>query len=291
MSDATTGGTRTLHAVPAANPLTDLTGAPASIYAELVKLTGDDEGTATELALAAGLGRSTTGKALVTLEEHGLAVRTPGGHDGPRRTPDRWRAAPTSETSSDGPGDPEPASSLPETAVTNAPDTHQPDPDHNNTDPAGTAATGTAPDAPASPDDGSANAAVPATEEPQDAEHSNADDGNEDAPHDTGGSNGVADENAPAPHADEERQATSAEAVIPVAEKKRLAPGALRQMVVGHLQAHPGEAFTATKISRVIEKSSGAIANALEKLVKEGIAEQVSNRPRTFRLAVPETNG
>ncbi|MFE0276045.1 hypothetical protein ACFWZY_28725 [Streptomyces sp. NPDC058992] len=56
-------------------------------------------------------------------------------------------------------------------------------------------------------------------------------------------------------------------------------------MVVDHLEAHPGEAFTATRISRLIEKSSGAIANALDKLVKEGIAEQVNDRPRTFRLA------
>ncbi|MFI9586834.1 hypothetical protein ACIHCQ_34550 [Streptomyces sp. NPDC052236] len=28
-------------------------------------------------------------------------------------------------------------------------------------------------------------------------------------------------------------------------------------MVIDHLEAHPGEAFTATKISRLIEKSSG----------------------------------
>ncbi|OIK04392.1 helix-turn-helix domain-containing protein [Streptomyces monashensis] len=64
----------------------------------MAKLTGDNVATAAELALAAGLGRSTTGKALVTLEEHGLAIRTPGGHDGPRRTPDRRRVAPTNES-------------------------------------------------------------------------------------------------------------------------------------------------------------------------------------------------
>lgn len=61
-------------------------------------------------------------------------------------------------------------------------------------------------------------------------------------------------------------------------------------MVIDHLQAHPGEAFTATKISRVIEKSSGAIANALVTLTGQGITEQVSDRPRTYRWAAPQAN-
>jgi hypothetical protein len=69
---------------------------------------------------------------------------------------------------------------------------------------------------------------------------------------------------------------------------KRLAPGGLRQLVIDHLNTHPNEAFTATRISRTIDRSSGAIANALEKLVRQSIAEQVSERPRTYRLATPE---
>ncbi|MFF4501588.1 helix-turn-helix domain-containing protein [Streptomyces sp. NPDC001401] len=289
MSDTTIDGTRTLQAVPAPEPLAGLAGAPASIYAELVKLTADDGATAAELALAAGLGRSTTGKALVTLEEHGLATRTPGGHDGPRRTPDHWRAAPTPETSGDGPAHPEPASSLPETTVTDAPDTHIPEPDRDSADHEDVAGAEAAPDMPAVPDDGTADAAVPPTETPQDAEHSNTD--AEDGPHNMGGSDGSEDSIAPALPAEAGQQTAPRDEMILPGEKKRLAPGALRQMVVGHLQAHPGEAFTATKISRVIEKSSGAIANALDKLVKQGIANQVSDRPRTYRLAAPETKG
>ncbi|MEU6142387.1 helix-turn-helix domain-containing protein [Streptomyces sp. NPDC047081] len=289
MSDTTTDTTHTLHAVPSPEPLAGLAGAPASIYAELVKLTADGA-TAAELALAAGLGRSTTGKALVTLEEHGLAVRTPGGHDGPRRTPDRWRAAPTPATSSDGPANPEPATSMLETAVTNAPDVHSPEPDHDTTDHENAATAETAPDT--APDNGNVDTADPATEAPQDTEHSNTDSGTEDGPHDKDDSDCSGDANTPALHADAGQQTAPApaEAIILPGENKRLAPGALRQMVVGHLQAHPGEAFTATKISRVIEKSSGAIANALDKLVKQGIAEQVSDRPRTYCLAAPETN-
>ncbi|RPE38688.1 IclR-like helix-turn-helix domain-containing protein [Streptomyces sp. Ag109_O5-1] len=290
MSDTITDGTRTLHAVPTPEPLAGLTGAPAAIYAELVQRTGDDEATAAELALAAGLGRSTTGKALVTLEEHGLAVRTPGGHDGRRRTPDRWRAARTPETSGEAPAHTEPASSLPETGITDAPDTHSAEPDGDSTDHEGAAVAQTTPDTLTSPDDGNADAAVPATEAPQDAKHGNTDNGNEDGPDDRDNSEGSGDTNAPALPADTGRQTAPTEAIILHGEKKRLAPGGLRDMVIDHLQAHPGEAFTATKISRVIGKSSGAIANALVSLARQGIAEQVSERPRAYRLATPENN-
>ncbi|GAA2110094.1 MarR family transcriptional regulator [Streptomyces synnematoformans] len=64
----------------------------------------------------------------------------------------------------------------------------------------------------------------------------------------------------------------------------RLAPGALRKQVLSHLQAHPTEAFTATQISRAIERSSGAIANALATLTTKGLAEQVTDTPRRYRL-------
>ncbi|WP_265806203.1 hypothetical protein [Wenjunlia tyrosinilytica] len=41
----------------------------------------------------------------------------------------------------------------------------------------------------------------------------------------------------------------------------------------------------------MVEKSSGAIANALVTLVGQGMAEQVDDRPRTFRLTTPKGNG
>lgn len=56
-------------------------------------------------------------------------------------------------------------------------------------------------------------------------------------------------------------------------------------MVIDHLQGHPDEAFTATKISRKLEKSSGAIANALVALTQQGLAEQVTEKPRAYRWA------
>ncbi|MFD7706984.1 hypothetical protein [Streptomyces sp. NPDC059786] len=293
MSDTTTTGTRTLHAVPDPEPLAGLTGAPAAIYTQLVKLTSDEGATTAELALAASLGHSTTGKALVTLEKHGLAVRTPGGHDGPHRTPDHWRSAPALETSDDDPSTLQVAISLREPIVTNASDTHAAEPDGDSTDHGDTADAETAPDTSTEPADGNADADAPATKAPQKAEHSSTDRGNsdEDGQPVTTSDDGSADANAPITPAGTGEQTATREAIAPLGEKKRLAPGALRELVVSHLQAHPGEAFTATRISRAIEKSSGAIANALDKLVKQGIAEQVSDRPRTCRLAVPETDG
>jgi hypothetical protein len=88
-----------LRALPDPEPLAQLSAATGAVYAQLVTLTDNNGATTAELALAVGLGRSTTGKALVSLEEW-PAVRTPGGHDGPRRIPDRWRAAPAPWTNS-----------------------------------------------------------------------------------------------------------------------------------------------------------------------------------------------
>ncbi|MFJ8313442.1 MULTISPECIES: helix-turn-helix domain-containing protein [unclassified Streptomyces] len=247
MSDTT--NTRTLHAVPEPQPLACLTGAPAAVYTELAGLT--EPATAAELALAAGLGRSTASKALNTLEEHGLALREPGGHDGPRRTPDRWHCVqttpttnPTPDTDTETPVDGEPTSDKPEATQASTRD-----------------ATDTAPESEAEADASASDtpdAPAPASDAPEEAPESNSP---AEAP---------VQQPAPAP-----------------GQKVRLAPGGLRQMVIDHLTAHPDEAFTATRISRAIEKSSGAIANCLTTLVKQQIAEQASDTPRTYRLTTP----
>ncbi|MFD7169119.1 helix-turn-helix domain-containing protein [Streptomyces violascens] len=253
-SDTTTH-TRTLHAVPEPEPLTGLTGAPAAVYTELAGLT--EPATAAELALAAGLGRSTTSKALTTLEQHGLALREPGGHDGPRRTPDRWHCIHTN---------PAPALDVEDT-VNAEPANDRPDPTQDTTD--------TAPEA--APD-----AAAPATDTP------NPDTATTLAPRMSDTAEGTPESDTPA---DGAAMPPAQQPTPAPGQKVRLAPGGLRQMVVAHLTAHPDEAFTATRISRVIEKSSGAIANCLATLVKQQIAQQVSDTPRTYQLANPATDG
>ncbi|MFE6158792.1 hypothetical protein ACFQ7F_07725 [Streptomyces sp. NPDC056486] len=249
-----TNDTRTLQLVPDPEPLTGLTGAPAAIYTELVTSPGT---TGAELALAAGLGRSTAGKALVTLEEHGLAIRTPGGHEGARRTPDRWNPARVGAC-------PKEHAQTPETST----------PDGNGVD---TGAPVPAPDAVTNTHSGAASqgdvldalmvtVVADDTKDPTDDEDADASE-------------------VRTVGAEQPLVAHVAVTTAPIGQRARLAPGALRQMVIDHLQAHPSEAFTATKISRVIEKSSGAIANALVTLTRQGIGEQVTEQPRTYRLA------
>jgi len=62
-------------------------------------------------------------------------------------------------------------------------------------------------------------------------------------------------------------------------------PGGLREKVLAHLRDHPGGSFTPHEIHKVTGHSSGAIANALDTLVKHGDAELASEKPRRFRLA------
>ncbi|WP_431947910.1 helix-turn-helix domain-containing protein [Actinacidiphila sp. bgisy167] len=216
-----------------ADPAT-LTGARAAVWTALKTHPGE---TVAALAAAAAIGRSTAGKALVTLEQDGLTRRDPGETVNGHRTPDRWHPAP-----------PAPASAA--TTLT--------DPDTANEPPAGTAPS----DDPAvpMPENHPANVTAKTT-----------------SPSET-----------PSPET-VEGPPTTLEPQRPILTtvaggKKRLAPGSLRQLVTDHLRAHPGQAFTATAISRRIDKSSGAIANALDRLVAQGIAEQVTAKPRTYRL-------
>ncbi|MFF2811809.1 hypothetical protein ACFVT2_32480 [Streptomyces sp. NPDC058000] len=319
MSETTLDTPHTPHPTTAPAPLTDLTGSHAAIYTELTSLT--EPATVTELALAAGIGHSTAGRALTILEKRGLAARTPGGHDGPRRTPDLWRLAPNDKAiSSDGnshsPGNNESTPSTTNTPALSATDAPEPvgnetgnsessvdnagsvalttqsvdsetqpdapdpaphaDPTHDTTSAAAAADqpdpdnTQPAPDTEGTNPTTRQETAVAPRELGQNAEHDKSDDG---------------DDKAPAPQAASEPSTKPADAITLPSAKRRLAPGALRHMVIDHLQAHPDEAFTATKISRIIGRSSGAIANSLDKLASQGTVEQVSDRPRMFRLA------
>ncbi|MEU5057475.1 MULTISPECIES: MarR family transcriptional regulator [unclassified Streptomyces] len=264
MSETTTE-TRTLQAVPAPEPQTSLTGAPASVYAELIASPG---ATAAELALATGIGRSTAGKALTALEEQGLAIREEGERSGARRTPDRWRSAQSGDTRSGKIG-------VPDSAVSATPD------ESSATDSAGTDDVTEADTFPTPVDepDAGATAQTTAQVEAPRAPMTNKDAVVADA--------ACADAAPTKPPAESSTCTAATVRVAVLAPKTRMAPGALRQKVIDHLQAHPDDAFTATGISRVIERSSGAIANALAILVRQGIAEQVSDAPRTHRLATP----
>jgi len=74
-------------------------------------------------------------------------------------------------------------------------------------------------------------------------------------------------------------------------------PGGLRDKVLAHLDEHPDKEFTPHEIHKVLDHSSGAIANALDTLVKLGEAEVATEKPRRFRRAAqpagaaPHTDG
>ncbi|UZJ33460.1 helix-turn-helix domain-containing protein [Streptomyces endophytica] len=277
MSDTTPDSTSTQH--PAPQPLTGLTEAQAAIYTQLVALT--EPTTVIELALAAGVGKSTAGRALPMLEERGLAVRSPGGHDGPRRKPDLWyTAAMANEAISTPSNDEAPALAQPEpcTDDTTGPTSSSTEANDNSQEEPTPGATSSDTDSMDTCAEEDANA--PQSDPSQDTEHNDSDGTSQNGTHSEEDSS-----NASAPRENPEPP-TAPAPPAPNAEG-RLAPGALRQMVIDHLQAHPDEAFTATRISRIIERSSGAIANALDKLVSQGIAEQVNDQPRTFRLTDP----
>lgn len=71
-------------------------------------------------------------------------------------------------------------------------------------------------------------------------------------------------------------------------KKSRLAPGGLRGMVEDYLRDHPGEQFGPTAIANALGKSSGAVSNALDKLVEGGVAAKTQDKPRRFALAPSE---
>jgi DNA-binding MarR family transcriptional regulator len=64
-----------------------------------------------------------------------------------------------------------------------------------------------------------------------------------------------------------------------------LAKNELRTIVLGFLRQHPGHEFTAGTISREIARSSGAISNALAKLVISGEVLLVSEAPMKYSAA------
>ena len=68
-------------------------------------------------------------------------------------------------------------------------------------------------------------------------------------------------------------------------------PGQLRDLVAAHLAAHPDADFSPHTFGRVLGRSSGAVANALDRLTALGQAELASERPRRYRHQAPEHAG
>lgn len=76
-----------------------------------------------------------------------------------------------------------------------------------------------------------------------------------------------------------------------LAKASLLSKGALRGMVEDYLTEHTGEQFSPSAIGKALNRSSGAVNNALEKLVADGYAVQTQDKPKRFaaKATAPES--
>ncbi|MEV6825587.1 MarR family transcriptional regulator [Amycolatopsis sp. NPDC051102] len=241
--------------------------------------------TAADLSTAAKIGKSTAQKILVKWVADGSVTRTAGIAEGGRRAADLWAITEVDATQVD----PAPV----DTAAADDTDAT----DTTPTEPEVPVVVPVVPDAPATDD------------VTDDVIHDEGDPGE---PTDTTPTDTAAD--AQHPVGIEAADIVKAEPVVaevsePAADgaatdvdkptedgadatgekKARLAPGGLRGMVEDYLRDHPGEEFGPTAIANALGgKSSGAVSNALDKLVESGVAAKTQDKPRRFALAPAE---
>lgn len=72
--------------------------------------------------------------------------------------------------------------------------------------------------------------------------------------------------------------------------KGRLGSGQLRDMVLRVLQDHPDQEFSPSALGKLLARSSGAIANACERLMADGAIARTSEKPRRYRISMTAGN-
>jgi predicted transcriptional regulator len=65
----------------------------------------------------------------------------------------------------------------------------------------------------------------------------------------------------------------------------RLRPSELRGLVLACLTDHPGKALSPTAIANTLDRSAGAVANALQVLAGQGRVVQTHTKPRRYAIA------
>ncbi len=266
----TTGSAPTLRSVPdrtvAAKVRTD---AEDKLWEALH---ANPDSTAADLSTAARIGRSTAQKILARWAVDGSVTRTAGIVEGGRRTPDLWEITEVDAAEADQAPVDTPAAEDADTTDTTQPDTIQTEPDAPGTDDT-TVAEGD----PTEPTDTMADD----TQDPIDTE---ATDLVEAEPV-------VAEVSEPAADGvtTDSDKPTEASAGATGEKTPRLAPGALHGMVEDYLRDHAGEEFGPTAIANALGgRSSGAVSNALDRLVADGVAAKTQDKPRRFALAPEE---
>jgi len=88
---------------------------------------------------------------------------------------------------------------------------------------------------------------------------------------------------------EKERGGKPKKAASPGPKNGRLSPGELDKLVLAHMRKHQGDApQTASAIGKAIERSSGAVANCLARLEKQGKVRLTKPKPRSYELAGAE---
>jgi hypothetical protein len=274
---STTGSAQTLQSVPEQTAAAKVRTDTEDKLWEALHATPNS--TAADLSVAAKIGKSTAQKILVKWANDGSVTRTAGIAEGGRRAADLWAITEVDATQAD----PTPV----DTAEAEDADT--------------TDTTHTEPEAPVVVQD------APATDDATDVE------GDPVEPMDATPTDTAADDAQDLVETEEadlvEAEPVVAEVSEPAADgaatdvdrptedgadatsekKARLAPGGLRGMVEDYLRDHPGEEFGPTAIANALGgKSSGAVSNALDKLVEDGVAAKTQDKPRRFALAPAE---
>lgn len=283
---------------PQAEPDDAATDAPALSPAAqkvLDLLDSENANTISEIVERTGLARSTATKALTALLDAGLAARQDSGHDGTRPVAARWLAAP-------GPTDDAPAD--PGTEVQAAdqllePVADEPDGEANQqAEPEAAdepALDEAAADGPAEPDTDAAHDEATATVPTAAPDEAEAADPVQTA--DTGSAVGRAQPDGASDTAEPEEPAAvpspsvtdSVNGVGQPAEADaepgpaRLGKGELRAQVEAHLRDHPDREWTPTAISKVLNRSAGAINNACVKLGEAGTVATFADKPIRFQ--------
>jgi DNA-binding MarR family transcriptional regulator len=74
-------------------------------------------------------------------------------------------------------------------------------------------------------------------------------------------------------------------------DPNRLGRGQLVQLVLAELAANPDEPVGPARVAKALGRSSGAVSNALERLVGTGEAALVDTSPRRYQMADPGRTG
>lgn len=71
----------------------------------------------------------------------------------------------------------------------------------------------------------------------------------------------------------------------------KLRSGELHGQVEDHLREHPATEFSPVEIANKLRRSSGAVANALDKLTETGVTERTRDKPKRYRLTADAAEG